>query len=530
MSAGGILVRNARVRGSGGGRPPAAAFFARDGVFVVVGDEAEAGAAARAAGRAGVVVAELDAAGRTVTPGLIDAHTHVVLAADRSLELSLVDAADRADALRRVAAAHAALPEGTWLLGAGQRDAAWQEPADRAALDRVVGDRPVFLASYDAHGAWVSSAALAIAGVGRDTADPPGGRVGRDATGEPDGRLFENAVALVRRAVPPPDPSRRAEAVAAFLRAAARRGVTGVHDFEGVDAWRLLLGLRDRGRLPLRVRFGFFLGALGDLGGRLGDLPPVDEVTRQGDERLRAFALKGVLDGALNSETAHLLEPYEGRLDRGLATLSPADLAAQGEEARRRGLTLALHAIGDAANRAALDAFAAWPPAARQRLRPRIEHAQLVADADVPRFAELGVVASMQPAHWIADRERALVLWGARAERGGYAWRRLAEAGARLAFGSDAPVEPLDPRAGLAAAVSGGEPGAPERAIGLDAAFAAYTTGAAWAARSEDRVGRIAPGLAADFVVWDDDPWAAAPGALARLSVGATCVAGEPVV
>jgi predicted amidohydrolase YtcJ len=531
--SGPLLVRGARVRTADGGRPRATAFFVDGGRFVAVGDAAEAEAAAR---RAGPDVATLDGAGRTITPGLIDAHVHAALAADRSLELSLRGTRTRGAALGLVAAAHAALPAGEWLVGSGQRAVEWDEPADRAALDRAAPGRAVFLSGFDVHGAWVSSAALAAAGVTRATPDPPGGRIGRDPAGEPDGRLLENAVALVRRVVPRADAARREAALVALLRGAAARGVTGLHDFEGPDVWERLVALRDRGRLPLRVSFGFMLGLVNAEGAGLDAIPGPAAIAAAEDERLRAFALKGVLDGSLGSRTAHLLAPYEDGRDTGLSTLEDREVRALGEAARRRGWTLALHAIGDAATRTALDAFAAWPAAERARLRPRVEHAQLVAEADRPRFAELGVIASMQPSHATSDRELARTLWGERAARDGYAWAPLAAAGAVLAFGSDAPVEALDPREGLLAAVTGGDPGAhargetPRRAVSLDTAFAAFTTGAAFAARAGHEVGRIGPGLLADFVVWDDDPWSAPVERLAALRVGATFVGGEAVV
>lgn len=532
MSAG-LLVRDARIWTGDPGRPAAGACFVLDGRFVAVGDAADAEAAARDAAARGAAVETLEAGGRRLTPGLVDAHVHVGLTAERSLTLELDPGAGRDAALSRIAAAHAALPPGAWLVGGGQRDADWQPAADRAALDRIVGERPVCLSTYDAHAVWVSSAALARAGVTRATSDPPGGRIGRDAAGEPDGRLFENATSLVRAAIPARDPAALAGAAQVVLARAAACGVTFVHGFETGAGWDLLAGLREGGRLPVRVAVAFMTGALGAGGEDFeADLPAADRLEAASDGWLFPFALKGFLDGTLGQATAHLLAPAEDGSGSGGATLDAAGLSALGAAARRRGWSLALHAIGDAAVRAALDAFAAWPAEARARLRPRIEHAQLVAAADVPRFAALGVIASMQPSHCVADRRLARARWGARDARDGYAWRRLLTAGAPLAFGSDAPVEPLDPRAGLAAAVLGGDPDAhargatPDRALTLEQAFVASTRGGAHAARVEERLGVLAAGYAADFVLWEDDPWDLPAGRLAAARVAETRVEG----
>jgi hypothetical protein len=529
----GLLVRDARAWTGDPARPEASACFALDGRFVAVGDAAVAEAAAREAAARGAVLETVDAAGRRLTPGLVDAHVHVGLAAERALTLELARDEAPEIALARIATAHAALPPGAWLVGGGQRDADWRPKADRAALDRVVGDRPACLSTYDAHGAWVSSAALAQAGVTRATPDPPGGRIGRDAAGEPDGRLYENATTLVRGIIPPPDRARLAVAAHGVMTRAAACGVTFVHGFETGSGWDLLAGLRAEGRLPQRVAVAFMTGALAAGGDALdADLPAAARLAAEADGRLFPFALKGFLDGTLGQATAHLLAPADDGSGVGFATLDAAGLAALGAAARGRGWSLALHAIGDAAVRAALDGFAAWPAAERSRLRPRIEHVQLVADDDVPRFAALGVIASMQPSHCVGDRLLAQARWGVRDERGGYAWRRLLAAGAALAFGSDAPIEPLDPRAGLAAAVRGGDPAAhargatPGRALTLDQAFAAATRGGAFAARVDDRLGVVAPGFHADFVLWDDDPWSLPAERLATARVAGTWVDG----
>ncbi len=534
MSAG-LLLRDGRLRTGDPSRPEATAAFVRDGRFVVVGDAAAAEDAARAAAAEGTTITELDARGRRVTPGLVDAHVHVLAAAEAALALRLDPAAPADEAHARIAAAHAALPPGAWLVGGGQRDADWRPAADRAALDRLVEDRPAFLRTADWHGAWVSSAALARAGITRSTPDPPGGRIGRDAAGEPNGRLEENAVALVRDVIPRSDAERLAAGAQSFLAAAASCGTTFVHGFESAAGWDALRDLRDDGRLPVRVAVAFMTGALG--GARPGDdpasaAPTAARLAAEADELLFPFALKGFLDGTLGAATAHLLAPADDGSGTGYATLDAPGIAALGAAARARGWSLALHAIGDAAVRAALDHFAAWPAADRERLRPRIEHAQLVALEDLSRFGALGVVASMQPAHCTGDRPLARARWGGRDVSGGYAWRQLLAAGAPLAFGSDAPIEPCDPRAALAAAVLGGDPDAhargavPARALTLDQAFAAATRGGAFAARVEDRVGMIAPGFLADFVVWEDDPWEVPVERLARARVDETYVQG----
>ncbi len=531
----GLLVRGARIRTGDPSHPEATAAFVRDGRFVVVGDASAAEAAARAAVADGATLTELDAGGRRVTPGLVDAHVHVLAAAEAALALRLDPAGAADEAHARIAAAHAALPAGEWLVGGGQRDADWRPAADRAALDRLVDDRPAFLRTADWHGAWVSSAALARAGITRSTPDPPGGRIGRDAGGEPNGRLEENAVGLVRDLIPPPDANRRGAGVQAFLAAAASCGTTFVHGFENAAGWDALRDLRDDGRLPVRVAVAFMTGVLG--GARSGDdpasaAPPASSLAAEADDLLFPFAFKGFLDGTLGAATAHLLAPANDGSGAGYATLDAPGLDALGAAARGRGWSLALHAIGDAAVRAALDHFASWPAQDRARLRPRIEHAQLVAPGDLARFAALGVVASMQPTHCTSDRPLANARWGGRDAAGGYAWRQLLAAGAPLAFGSDAPIEPCDPRAALAAAVLGGDPAAyargvvPARALTLDQAFAAATHGGAFAARVDDRVGRIAPRFHADFVVWGDDPWEVAVERLAHARVDETYVNG----
>lgn len=521
----GILLVNARVRTMEPGRPHAETLLVRGDRVAALGEEARAAGLGNRAGAAVV----LDLGGRTVTPGLIDAHTHVLQAARQESRLSLVGAATLEEALARVRSAHERLAARDWLVGFGQLALAFEHAPHRTDLDAVVGARPALLHNRDHHSAWVSSAALERAGVTVATPDPEGGRIGRDPDGTPNGLLYESAVRQVVEVIPRPGLEDDVASLARYLAAAAARGVTCVHDFEGIEAWNALDRLRREDRLPVRVRLG-----IPAPDAAAPDPEPVLPVPRHDDDRLSLFALKCFLDGTLGSRTAFLLDPYEDSTDRGLPTIARERFEALSLFAQRHGLTVAAHAIGDAAVRLALDVFAAWPEGERARLRPRVEHAQLVAEADFARFGALGVVASMQPSHWVSDRLHARALWGGRVERSGYAWRRLLDAGAPLAFGSDAPIEPLDPRLGLEAAVTGGDAGAhsgasPARALTLDQAFEASTRGAAWAARDEDRLGRLAVGTFADFVVWEDDPWSIPASRLHEARIASTWRGGERV-
>jgi predicted amidohydrolase YtcJ len=524
-----IFLRNARIRTMDAACPLATAFLARAGRFVATGDEEELARLPEARD-----AREVDAGGRLVTPGLIDAHTHLVPASRRATMLDLTDAATLEAASSAVAARHAALAPGAWLVGGGHAMLRWSRRPERSDLDRAAPGRAVFVRAKDGHSAWVSSAALAAAGVTRDTRDPEGGRIGRDAAGEPDGLLYENALALVESRLPEGDERDADDALRAMLARLNAVGVTGAHDLQGYAAFRAYARLRAAGALSVRVWMGFSVGVLADATG-----PPLEEAIalalRENDDRLAVGAIKCFLDGSLGSRTAHLLEPYAGHDDRGIETLTADELDRLGEIASRLGVTVCAHAIGDAAVRAALDGFERWTAEDRVRLRPRIEHAQLIDESDFERFAALGVVASMQPQHAASDRPTAEALLGERDARGGYAWRRLMDEGAALAFGSDVPVETCDPRAGLHAAVTGGDAAAhaagktPARAISLGEALYAYTAGAAQAAHMEGLAGVIAPEAYADFVVWDDDLDAMPVERLPGAKVGSTWVGGVEV-
>jgi len=452
-----------------GGRGTAC-FAIVDGRFAYVGNDL---AAARAAAPSSP---ERDLKGLYVTPGLADAHTHVAHWARTRERPSFAGITSLDEALAIVARVHAALPPGATLFGEDVPPFGTFSPT-REALDRAAPGRAVVLRGRDRHAAWVSSATLAHFGITRATKDPEGGLIGRDARGEPDGLLYENAEDLIEHGPVALDP----EALARALRDAAALGLTCIHEFGDATTFAVYRALEAAGRLPIRVAYGV-----------MGEPP----LAATDGARLWVFAHKGFVDGTLGSKTAWMLEPFEGTDERGVRTLDDAQLDAMGERARAHGVTLALHAIGDAATRAALDAFARWPAHERERLRPRIEHAQLVHASDVQRFRDLGVIASMQPSHAVSDRKIAAELWGARR---GYAWRQLEEAGAVLALGSDAPIESIDPLKGIAAATGDG-------GLSFERALHGFTAGAAYAVRREHELGRIAPGFRADFVVWDGDP------------------------
>lgn len=498
-----LLVVNAR---PWSGAPLAAdAILVRDGRIAAVGTRPALAAEARDA-------RVLDAAGATVTPGLVDAHIHLVPWARGRAQLELSEARTRAAAVAAVAAALAApAVAGEPLVGRGWDDDLWEAPPERSPLDALAPDRPVLLHRHDFHALWVNGAALRAAGITRATPDPEGGRFERDATGEPNGIVREHAVrafqALEDRAGPAAEPA----VLDAAARALHAAGVTTVHDYQRNAAdWHRMRALAERRMLRVLQHVGPEQVADAERTGLEGGA---------GDDWFRTGSLKLFADGTLGSRTAAMFEPYDDAPGRGMVLIPPAELAATVGEAAAAGFSVTIHAIGDAAVRHALDAIAAHREAlARLPIPPRIEHVQLVTEPDVPRFAALGVAASMQPQHARSDAPYARRAWGRRC-RLAYAWRTLLEAGAPLAFGSDAPVEPPHASLGLACAVArlsaDGEPFEPGQAIPLDAALHAYTAGAARLAGGRLGGGTLAAGEAADLVAWDRDLHAAVPALLA---------------
>ena len=448
------------------------------------------GARARSAAGRGAEVVRLRG---TTWPGLIDAHIHLEGLADRHATLDLAGTRSLEATLARVEQWSKSLPKTAWVVGAGWYNDAWPDAAfpTRRHLDRAAAGRPVYLRRKDGHSAWVSSAALALAGVDRTTPDPPGGVFDRDHVGEPSGILRELAMDAVARVEPRPADADLDRGMARALAALARLGLTGVHSMDSARGFASLQRLHARGKLPLRVTYNLPLADLRHaerLGMRSG----------WGDAWLRFWGVKAFLDGSLGSRTAEMLD------GSGTARLTDPELVDMIERCARAELNVCLHAIGDGAVRRALDALQARRRA-WSKWRPRIEHAQCVHPKDQRRFASIGVIASMQPIHAVSDRELADAEWPS-VTASAYAWGALQRAGARLAFGSDAPVESADPMLGIDAATGWRRRARwhPELAVTPASSLRAYTSDAAYAVGLEDEVGLLKPGFLCDLTVVRD--------------------------
>jgi predicted amidohydrolase YtcJ len=509
-------------------RPRAQALAIRDDRIVAVGDEAEARAALARPGQAET----LDLRGRTVLPGLVDAHLHFKW---YSLGLSEVDAetASLDECLERVQAMAARRPAGQWITGMGWNQNAWDGRFPTAAdLDRVAPGHPVMLRAKSGHAAWVNTLALRLASVDERTASPAGGEIVRDARGRPTGILFEDAMDLVAHLVPEKGPEEVAEAMRAGIENAWRVGLTGVHDFDDRTSLAAFQILKERGQLGLRVVKQIPVRHLSDaigLGVRSGF----------GDDWLRLGNVKVFLDGALGPRTATMIEPYDGEPENyGIAVTDKEELYEFATQAAANGLAMTVHAIGDRANHDLLDVYATIREEESgrgpRRLRHRCEHVQLLHPDDYGRLGALNVVASMQPIHATSDMRMADRYWGRRCA-GAYALRTQLEAGAPLAFGSDCPVENFNPFWGLHAAVTrrraDGSPGPegwyPEQRLDVETALRGFTTGAAYAGYMEDRIGSLTPGKLADLVVVDRDIFTVDPMAIRDTVVEATLIGGD---
>lgn len=515
-------------------QPVARAVAIRDGRIVAVGSEGHVQAVTAASGRS----EGINLQGRAVVPGLTDAHVHITYQGLASQEVRLGGVASIAEAVGMVADRARDLLPGAWLRGGGWDHSAWggQWPT-KEDLDAVCPDVPVILSRKDGHSQWVNSAALRAAGITAATPDPAGGQIQRDRDGEPTGILLETAMELLRAVLPPQGPDERQAAIRLAFQEALSYGITSIHipastrPSDGRDTLADLQALRGRGELGVRCLSTLSAGDLDAaiaLGLRSG----------LGDRWLRVGGLKIFADGSLGSESAEMLSHYEGRRHLGIATVEREELDDMVARANANGISVLIHAIGDAANRKVLDAIekaqaqAGRPPLAMPN---RVEHCQVLHPSDIGRFAQLGVIASMQPIHCTADMEVADELWGQRCAHA-YAWRELRDSGATLAFGSDAPVETMNPWPGVHAAVTRQRPGGhpeggwyPEQRLTVAEAIEAYCLGPAITSGEDGQKGRIAEGMLADLAVLTGDPFRSAPGELHAITAAMTLVEGKVV-
>lgn len=476
----------------------------------------------------------LDGEGRVMIPGMIDAHVHVMDIGFGALTLDLSDTTSLEDALAKIKAFADENPGRPWILGRGWNQEKWglgRFPT-AAELDAVVADRPVWLERADNHANWGNTLAITTAGVTAKTADPAGGVIIRDAKGAPAGVFVDSAKQLVGNVVPPPRPEDRDLAFARAQDVLLAKGVTAVADMgTGMADWGTYRRAGDSGRL--RVRIMAYANSFETL-----ELVAGPEPTGWlYDDKLRMGGIKIYLDGALGSRGASLKEPYADQAGaKGLAFLTPAQLRNLMSRAALDNFQTAVHAIGDAANADVLAAISELSDSYEGDRRWRIEHAQIIDPADIPQLGQHGIIASMQPLHQTSDRTMAEARLGPDRLDGAYPWRSVVNVGGRLAFGSDAPVEPADPFAGLAAAISrtdaSGQPFGgwfPQQTVSREQALAGFTSDAAFAGFAEGRFGRLIPGERADFLLVDRDPLLASPDEIRATQVQEVWIGGVKV-
>ena len=499
----------------------------------------------------------VDLHGAFAMPGFNDAHTHIASAGQQKLTVDLDNTISLADMLSRIRSYVATAPPGVWIQGSGWDHTKWPSATlpSRTDLDSVTGGHPAMFYRTDGHIVIANSAALAAANITASTAAPPGGKIDHDSSGAPTGIVREGpAIALLSAHIPPPTPDERRRALEISIADALSHGVTSVQDFSDWEDFQVLLTLEHTDKLHLRVSEWLdFTLPLKTLEERRAGHDPADPLLHIGQ-------LKAYMDGSLGSHTAALAEPYaDDPANSGIRRYEQANLNKMASERAAAGFQLGFHAIGDEANQMALDAFAAaeqgarpisksgapepvlslsrhaasesWNPA---DLRLRIEHAQVLLPADFDRFAQLGVIASMQPSHLLTDMNWATARLGPQRAKYSYAWKSFLNHGVTLAFGTDYPVESINPFRGLYAAITrqneaGTATYQPQEKISLSEAIYAYTQASAFAEFRERIKGRLQPGFLADMVVLDRDPFKSTPQQLLHTRVLRTIVNGETV-
>jgi predicted amidohydrolase YtcJ len=475
----------------------------------------------------------IDGGGKTVLPGLIDAHAHVAGLGflKTSLDLTGVPSVDAA--VERIATYAKEKPHARWITGRGWNQVLWpvREFPNASQIDAVVDGRPVWLRRIDGHAGWANSAAMRLAGIDADTPDPVGGKIVRDGNGQATGIFVDKAMGLIEAQVPQPDKAEGRAAIRAAVETLLSEGMTSVHDAGiSIENAEIYMSMADDGELGMRIYA--MTGGAGEVLDAIGK-----PIYGYGNDHLDISSVKLYTDGALGSRGAAMIEPYsDDPENRGLPFWTQEELDAMVQKASDMGFQVGIHAIGDLGNRMALDAFEKAQDGKPSALRNRIEHSQIVTLEDIPRFAKMGIIASMQATHATSDRNMAEDRIGPERILGGYAWRRMLDAGVVLANGSDFPVELSNPFHGLYASVSRqGRDGEPEggwysdQALTRAEALHSFTLAGAFAARQEDRLGSLEPGKWADFIVIDRDYFTVPVSEIDDIIVLETWVAGKRV-
>jgi predicted amidohydrolase YtcJ len=522
-----MLLTNGRIYTLDAGDTVVDTLVMRDGRIAFAGRRADVNAAP------GEATIDLD--GRAVLPGLVDAHGHLMHLARGRLSFDARGGVSEEEVARRIGERAATRPRGEWITGRNWDQNLWpgRRFPSKATLDRAAPDHPVALVRIDGHATWANSAALAAAGVERGTPDPPGGLIARDASGEATGLLIDTAQRLLQRVEPRPSVEQFDRAVRECVADCLAVGLTGIHEMGAelyaLAAYRRLL---ERGDFPFRNYV-----AVAARSASTWDHYRQHGPERLGDDRVIVGALKLLADGALGSRGAALHDAYcDDPGNTGLVLVPGEEVERMTLEAGARGFQVCVHAIGDRANTLVLDAFErALARAPRRDQRLRVEHAQILTEADVPRFQRLGVLPSMQATHCTSDMAWAGERLGPERLRGAYAWRSLLATGVRIAGGSDFPVESPNPFYGIHAAVTrrprdGEDPGwQPEQRMTRAEAVRSFTSWNAWASRQEHDLGTLEPGKRADLVVLSEDVFTCAEARIPAIRPTLTLLDGEVV-
>ncbi|SHN26727.1 hypothetical protein SAMN05192549_106340 [Duganella sacchari] len=499
------------------------------GRIVAVGSEAETAAALPKA-------EHVDVQGKTLLPGLIDAHGHVFELGEIASGVELFSPTSLNAAVKAVGEFARTHPKKVWIIGFGWNQEIWKlgRFPTAAELDAVVSDRPVLLHRVDGHAVWLNTKALEMAGITRETRDPAGGKIERDASGKPTGVLVDAAMELVNRVVPLPTPAEARATLDVALVSLAKVGLTSVHD-AGIKVVQddIYRDYADHGKLTTRV-----YAMIGDTTADFDELSKDGPLKSYANDVYALAAVKLYSDGALGSRGAALLAPYTDMPStKGLLFYPDAEMRAKMNKAMKAGYQVNIHAIGDAGNHQILDAYAQLLPQYKNvELRHRIEHAQVVTLEDIPRFKQLGIIPSMQPTHATSDQNMAEQRVGHERIKGAYAWRSFLDQGSKIACGSDFPIESPNPFEGLHAAVTRqNNAGVPvggwykNQAMSMTEAFRCFTLDAAYAAHQENVIGSLEPGKWADFVVVDRDIFKIPPEQLGKTQVLQTWMGGKKV-